>query len=341
MKRSLNLGVALFLLMTLLLVGCGQEKTSNENKDNVNLKVALILSGTANDQGWNAVAYDGLKLIEEKIGAKTAYAEKISQSDQEEAFRNYAEDGYDVIIAHGFEFGDAALKVAGDFPDIKFIVTSTDISQGPNVGSLDVSNTQQGFLQGVVAAVTTKTGIVAAIEGMVIPPGIQALQGFEAGAKYTNPDLTVLHAFTGDYEDAAKAKEVALIMIDKGADVIMQNVDQAGLGVFQAAVASDVLAIGSASDQSSLAPDNIITSGLVDFPQAFEKVVELIQNNQWEPQLYSMGVREGVISLAPYRNFDSRLTQEQKDIIQKAVDDIKAGKISPEEITKQLVEWEE
>lgn len=340
MKRFLSVGLILVLLAALLLAGCGGSKPAEENKDNANapqedkLKVAALLPGTINDQGWNATAYRGLKLIEEKFGAEIAYTEKVAQSDMEENFRGYASQGFDIVIGHGFEFGDAAKKVAPEFPDVKFIVTSTNIHQEPNLASLNTDNYEQGFLQGVVAGLITKTGKVGAVGGMEIPPIADSLRGFEKGAKYVNQNVEVLSAFTGDFEDAAKAKETALAMIEKGADVIMADADQAGIGAIEAAKEKGVLAIGANGDQNSLAPDTVVTSGFDDLAFAMEILVNDIVNGKFEPKFYDLGVAEGAVYLAPYHSFEDKLDQAVKDKIQQIFEDMKSNKLDAHALDK-------
>ncbi len=340
MKRFLSVGLILVLLAALLLAGCGGSKQAEDNKDNASapqkdkLKVAALLPGTINDQGWNATAYRGLKLIEEKFGAEIAYTEKVAQSDMEENFRGYASQGFDIVIGHGFEFGDAAKKVAPEFPDVKFIVTSTNIHQEPNLASLNTDNYEQGFLQGVVAGLITKTGKVGAVGGMEIPPIADSLRGFEKGAKYVNQNVEVLSAFTGDFEDAAKAKETALAMIEKGADVIMADADQAGIGAIEAAKEKGVLAIGANGDQNSLAPDTVVTSGFDDLAFAMEILVNDIVNGKFEPKFYDLGVAEGAVYLAPYHSFEDKLDQAVKDKIQQIFEDMKSNKLDAHALDK-------
>lgn len=99
------------------------------------LKIAFLLPGPISDQGWNMMAYNALKAAEKEHGAEIAYTERTPVSDFEEIFRGYAQAGYDIIMGHGFQFGDTAKKVAKEFSNTVFIVTSTDISQGPNLAS--------------------------------------------------------------------------------------------------------------------------------------------------------------------------------------------------------------
>ena len=268
MKRSIGI-LAILLILAMLVVGCGSSQQAGgdsaeepKGEEKTGLKVALMLSGPISDMGWNASAYEGLEQAEKDFGIETAYQESIAQSDIEEVFRGYAQQGYDLIIGHGFQFADTALKVATEFPDVKFVITSSNITQEPNLGSVNLDNVQQGFLMGAVAAIVSETNVVGGIGGQEIPPIKGSVVGFEQGAKHVNPDIKVLTALTGSNDDVAKAKETALAMIDQGADVVMTNANQAGLGSIEACKEKGVYAIGSNQDQNDMAPDAVVVSGI-------------------------------------------------------------------------------
>lgn len=120
------------------------------------LKVALCLSGAANDQGWNQSAYEGTKKACEKYGCTLEYTENLAAADIAAAFTDYATAGYNVIIGHGFEFGDPALEVAANFPDVKFICTEADASSD-NVASYVMACEQTAYIEGIIAAKTTSS----------------------------------------------------------------------------------------------------------------------------------------------------------------------------------------
>jgi len=338
MKKILSI-LLIIVLASFALVGCGggqqagdQQGATEQQSDTgagekEPLKVAMLLAGPISDQGWNATAYQGLVNIEKNLGAEISYTENVAQSDFEEIFRGYATQGFDIIFGHGFQFGDAAMKVAPEFPDVKFVITSTDISQAPNVASLNNDNKQQGFLAGALAALLTEVDKVGVVGGMEIP-SIQAyMTGFEKGVKYINPDITILSTYTGDFSDAAKAKEVTAAMIQKGADIIAHDADSAGLGVIEACVEGKTRVIGAISDQYELGPDYMVTSALSDLTKAIEVMAEQIQNGQFEAKMYNYGIAEGTVGLAPYHNYEDKVPQEVKDKIQQIMDDIASGKI--------------
>ncbi len=347
MKKLLSLALILVLALGMF-AGCAANtetpapETPDATTDEAvtpeeNYKVGLLLSGPVNDGGWNATAYNGLKAIEEEFGAEISFQEGIKSSDYEEVFRNYATNGFNVIFGHGFEFGDAALKVAEEFPDVKFIVTSTDINNGTNVASLKCSNLTQGFLSGVAAAAATKTNVVGVVGGMEIPPIIDAVKGFEAGVKYVNPDIEVLSAMTGNFEDATAVKEATLSMIEKNADVVMQDADVAGMGVFEAAREKGILAIGAIGDQTDVAPDVVLTSGVADYVIGMDYVFSLIKDGKFEGMFYDLGMKEGAVFLANNPALEGKFSDEGKAKIKEISDAIIAGTLDPYAIADELV----
>ncbi len=335
MKKYLYACVTLLLIFSLALTGCtGNTESAEEpeGNDSEPLKVALLLAGPITDQGWNAMAYSGLIAADETYDIETTYTESVAQSDREEVFRGYATQGYDLIIGHGFDFLDAGLKVAESFPDVKFVITSTTASVEPNVGSVSDDGLMKGFLGGVVAGVLTETDTVAFIGGLKIPPIMLGQKGFEAGVKYVNPDANVLSTMSGTFEDAGVVKEIALSMIDQGADLILAQADSASLGSIEACEESGIRAIGINGDQNSLAPDTVVTSAMADFPLAMSLVIGQALDGTWEPVSNIMGVQEGVVGLAPYHGFEDKLTDEQKAEIEAVYQGLLDGSIELNEI---------
>ncbi len=334
MKRKIILGlvIGLVAMTSAVSIFAAGEKES-EQKESGKIKVALLLPGSITDQGWNWVAYNALMAVEKEVGAEVAYTERTPASDYEEIFRGYAVAGYDIIMGHGFEFGDAAKKVAKDFPDKYFIVTSTNISQQPNVASFVINDPQSGFLQGYIAALLSETGKVGTIGGMEIPPIINQQKGFEAGAKYYNPDVKVTMVLTGSFHDVAKGKEMAKALIDTGIDILAADADETNLGVIEAARDAGIQVIGSSADLGAENKDVTITSVLEDFSRVFILLTRKVVDGKFEAAPLQMGMEEGVVYLAPFRG-KRKLTADEKQKIDTLVNDLKSGKI---DVSKYLV----
>ena len=319
MKKLVSLIVVALLFSLVAAFGVGAAKP---------LKVALLLSGSIDDQGWNAAGYTGLMNLKKELDAEVAYAEKLVPSDYEEVYRGYASQGFDLIIGHAFAFGEAAMKVAKDFPKIKFVMTSSNQFMAPNVASLNNDNLQAGFLAGVVAAYVTKTGIIGCVGAMEVPACTFYSKGYELGAQYINPKIKMLYAITGNFWDAAKAKETALAMVNQRADVLTHLADKAGLGVIEAAKEKKIWAIGNVGDQASLAPNTVVTSVVVNMKRGFMTIAKMVAAGTLKPQAYNMGVEEEIVYLAPFGNFDTVLTAAEKTKIRQILSDMETGKLN-------------
>ncbi|MGI9860867.1 BMP family protein [Moorella naiadis] len=331
--------VIVFISMLFVFSGCGQKTDKNvsanqtapqENKPV--LKVALLLSGPINDNGWNAIAYESLQKVKEG-GAQTSYRENVAQSDQLEAFRAYATQGYNIIFAHGYEFTDAAKKVAPEFPQIKFVVTSNNFSQEPNVASIYANTYQAGFFAGMVAGAITKTHQLAYIGAMDIPAVTEPRDGFIAGAKYIDSEAKVTTAFIGSWDDSAKAKEIANALIQKGVDVILPNADQAGLGAIQAAAEKKVYAIGISRDQSQSAPETVVASSKYYYP--LEYVANLVKEGKFEARCYRVGIKEDATGLIWNNKLKDKVSAEAMSKINQAIEDVKSGKLDVAKLVEE------
>ncbi len=309
-----------------------EEESSEEESEApaaaaTDVKLAVLLPGTINDNGWNAGAYSGLKTLEENYGIETAYTENVANSDMEDFLRGYADQGYNMIVCHGTQFIDAAKKVAPEYPDAWFLISNADVdnSMAPNIACFGTVYT--GYLAGAVAAAVSESGTVAVLGGEQSASITPIVELFIEGAKYVNPDINVLSGYIGSLTDADKAKDMALNYINEGADVVCASANSAGLGVIQAADEAGVYAIGFNSDQYEAAPDAVIVSVLRNFPVMFDTMYTNIANGTMEAKVYPFGVAEGGTILSDWHGWDEKLPQEALDKIQSVFDDFEAGKI--------------
>ncbi len=348
MKRFFYVFVAMMLISAIVVTGCTQEAASEETEEpseevsteepvvEKEFKVGLLMDGPINDQGWNATAYSGLMQIEEDLGATVSYSESVPQSDVEEVFRSYALQGYDLVIGHGFNFIDGAISVSRDFPDTTFICSSCVVNEPPNMGSVTEDGPMKGFMAGVVAATLTETDHVAFIGGMEIPPIILGGTGFEAGARYINPDLEVTLVYTGSFVDGAKAKEIAYSLNDENVDITYVMADIAGFGAMEAAQDTGMMIIGTNTDQNELAPDTIVTSTTVDYPLAFSLVAQEVKDGTWVVSSKLYGFADTVLDLAPYHGFEDKISAEDKAAINAVKADIISRKIDVQQVMLDL-----
>ena len=324
MKKGLILALAIFAAIAL--VGCGKAAEEKEA-----LKVAVALTGSKTDGGWNQTAYMGLVRIEKELGAEISFNENTQAADYEKVLRGYAKAGNDVVIGHGFQFSDAALAVGEEFPDITFLVTSTNVTNNKNVGSLNNNYLQAGFLKGALAALMTKTNVIGGIGGADIPPIQNDMKGYVAGAKYINPNIKVVTAITGDGTDANKSKEQALTFVGQGADILMANANAASRGVHLAAQEKGIYSIASIAAEYDTFNKGMIACSIADMSTAIFKTVESFQKGTYKPQYQLMGFKEGIVDLTYSPVLKSKIPA---DVLSK-IEDLKAKLTSGEiDVTK-------
>ena len=339
MKRFMKVSV-LIVLLAMLVSACAPasptaapEEASQPAASSGAIKVALVLPGVISDAGWNASAYEGLTAAKDQLGVEIAYSESVPLADFEATFRDYASKGYNLIIGHGSEFGDAALTVAQEFPDTFFAITNSDV-KAANVAGLDTKNEESGYMAGYVAGTISKSKKVGYVGAMEIVAMKRAEEGFKLGAQAACPDCEVLVGYTGSFDDIAKGKETALAQIDNGADVVFQYADASGLGVLEAAKEKNVAAIGMGSDQSELAPDNVVTSTIQKLAPIIVSITQEVQEGKFVPnQVRLYGYNTGAYDLAPLNS--KLVTDEQAAKIQAVLDDMKAGKIELPHLSEQ------
>jgi basic membrane protein A and related proteins len=260
-------------------------------------RVALLTPGSIADQSWNGGAYQGLLRIRDSLGAAVSHIQTRTPAEFEENFRQYGAQGYTLVFGHGFEFQDAAVRVAPAYPRTIYVTTSGNRT-GPNVAGMEFAFEEASYLAGIVAGRATRSNVLGVIGGTELPPVRNSFYAFEQGARSVNPTVRVLTSYIGNWDDVGAGKEQALAQIARGADVIFQNADAAGLGVFQAArEARGVRVVGSNSDQNAVAPEVTLGSVVIDLPLAFLAVAREVKSGRFTPRVISLGSKSGVVKL--------------------------------------------
>ncbi len=335
MKKRL-ICLALTLAMAFTLVACGssdsdsadeeatedEEAEGSEGSQDAGLQVALLLTGPANDQGWNQTAYEGAEQACEKYGCELAYSENLDAADIAAAFADYASAGYDVVIGHGFEFGDPALEVAETYPDVTFICTEADAS-ADNVASYVMACEQTAYVEGIIAAEMTETGKLGAIGPIQGDSLVKIMNGYEDGAHSVDGEIVVETAWTNSYADTQLAQESATAMIEDGADVIKHCANACGDGAIAAAVEADVWCQGDSYDQSSQAPDNILDSALYNLDVVLDIALGEVVDGTFNGDVYNLGMADGAVDVL----LSDNLPDDVKADAQDAMDQIKSGEL--------------
>lgn len=322
MKKLVVMGLAMAMTAAMVNGVCTQPVQA---ADGEGLKVALLLSGAANDQGWNQTAYEGTQKACEKYGYELAYTENLEVADISAAFADYASAGYDVVIGHGYEFGDPALEVAETYPDTKFICTEADAS-ADNVASYVMACEQTAYVEGIIAASTSESGKLGAIGPIPGDSLVKIINGYEDGAKSVNPDIEVQTAWTNSFVDTQLAQEAAKAMIDNDVDVIKHCANACGNGAMTAAVQAGIWCQGDSYDQSSLAPDNILDSAIYNLDVVIDTALGSVADGSFEGDVYNLGMADGAVEVL----LSDNLSDDVKATAQDAIDKIVSGELEVE-----------
>lgn len=334
--RMMRVLLTAVLLGALMLTGCpANSGGGTDQPEPAPLKVALLLPGSRDDGGWNAAGYYGLLAVENNFPAEVSFQEQVDASRMEEAFRRYADEGYDIIFGHGAEFGEPALQVAPGYPDTRFVICGTELSGEPNVSSLQISYLQQGFLQGAAAAVITRSGLVAAVGGAQIPPVSENYQGFLAGIRYISETdsaaVRTKQVIAETWEDTGRVRDITLELLEEGYDVIMADANGASQGVHKAVDewSGYGFSTGSQAEQFDMG-NHVMLCATSSMSRAYVRMVEHHLEGAGAGS-YVLGVPEGVVSLRLNPELEEQLTQEQRSRILAVAEAVQNGTIRPED----------
>jgi basic membrane protein A len=292
-------------------------------------RVALITPGSIADAAWNSGAYAGLLRIRDSLGASVSHVEALTPAAQEEALRSYAAQGYDVIFANGFEFQEPAERVAQAYPDPVFIVNSGSRAAG-RVVPLVFRIEEATYLAGMVAGGLSKSGIIGFVGGVELPPVRRGQEGWANGARSTNAAIVSRVTYLNNWEDAASGREAALALIRLGADMLHHNADAAALGAFQAVKENEGAYIfGANADQSSLAPERVVGSAVIDLAHAFLLVAREARDSSLRLEAKSFGLAGDVLQYVPNPALATLVPPALVTHIAAAADSIAAGTLNP------------
>jgi basic membrane protein A and related proteins len=306
--------------------------TSTQAATGKKIRVGLVTDiGGLNDRSFNALANKGLNDAKSQLGVEGRVLTSDSNSDYVPNLSTLAQQKYDLVIGVGFLMAEAVNTVAKKFPDTKFAVI--DVSQASlkdkptNVEGLLFAEQQAGYLAGYLAGDYAKENnidTISSVGGQKIPPVDHYIAGYQAGAKAANPDIKTLNAYSQDFVDQAKCKEIALDQIERGSGVVFQVAGQCGLGALDAAKQEGKQGIGVDADQAYLG-DHVLTSATKKVDVAVLDTVKAAQEDKFQAgtdQLFELkndGVGIGKISAAG-ASLESKLDPIKQQIIDGEID---------------------
>lgn len=307
MKNSkFSLFITMLLTFTIIITACMGAKTQQKQA-----KVALVTWGLITGDPYNALAYQGEKQAQKDFGVEIAVNDEgQTASDWEATFRDYASQGYNLVIGHGWNFADVATKVAPEYPNTTFVVIGGTV-EGKNLASVVFEDQYGGYLAGVLAALMTKSGIIATVAGFEGEGVYYQINSFYQGVKATKPDAKAIISYAGAWDDPAKGNEQAVSMIEGGADVINHYAAATGMGALEAAEKAGVWGISDVSTCKDSSPKTCLTSHDVLFNNIVYDIIKMYRDGKLEGKVYYWGMAEKAVDLGPISSI------VPKDIIDK------------------------
>jgi basic membrane protein A len=353
-KVTRKLPWLLVLLVTLLLAlvaaGCGGDDEDGDDagggdttaatddattEETEPIRVGLVTDiGGLNDRGFNSLANEGLERAASELGAEIRVLESKSDADYIPNLSTLAEEGFDLVISVGFLMGEATHTAAEEFPDTSFAIIDnayggegcedTNTCELPNLQGLLFKEQETGYLAGYLAGLVTESNTISSVGGIKIPPVDRFIAGYQAGAMASNPDITTLNAYSEDFVDQAKCKEVALDQIAEGSDVVFQVAGGCGLGALDAAQQEGVWGIGVDADQAFLG-EHVLTSALKRVDEAVFQTIQAVADGSFTGGGVTLfGLAEDGVGLG---EFSPNAPQEAIDEALAQVDGIVSGDI--------------
>jgi simple sugar transport system substrate-binding protein len=286
------------------------------------IKVGFIYVGPIGDHGWTYRHDIGRLDVEKHFGDKvnTVYLENVKYGpDSERAIRAMAKNGADIIFATSFGYMEPMLKVAKEFPNVKF-EHATGYKQSKNMATYGLRLYQARHVQGVIAGLMTKTNKICYVGAFPIPEVIREINTYYLGAKSVNPNVDIDIVWVNTWYDPGKEAQAADVMIAEGCDMVAQHTDSPA--PLQTAEKAGVLGFGQASNQYKFAPKAQLTATIDNWSPYYISKVQGVIDGTWKTGDYFGHMNDDVVQMAPFTNMPDKV----KAFAQNIKDDIKNGK---------------
>jgi basic membrane protein A len=276
--------------------------------------------------------YDALLRVQAEMGGPEKFEIVYSENmfvvdDAAAAIRDYATQGFDLVIAHGSQYGSSLQEIAPDFLETSFAWgTTLDTFGQPNIFAYEAAADEGGYVNGVLAANMTTSNVIGVVGPIETGDAKLYVDGFKAGVLATNPDITVNVNYIGSFSDVALAAEAANTHISAGADVLTGTA-QMVVGAIGKAEEANALWFGTQSNQTSLAPKIVVASQVYHWEVVLNEMLDLIKGGTLGGKSFAINLANGgeVIEYNP----DFTVPAEAKAAADAAIAGIKDGSIDP------------
>jgi basic membrane lipoprotein Med (substrate-binding protein (PBP1-ABC) superfamily) len=328
MKKVFTL-VSVLLVLAMFLGACAKTPVAEPPVTSAEpLRVAVVSPSSVNDLAFTQSISDALKVLKAEMGDGLEYAfteNMFVVDDAAAAIRDYATKGYDIVIAHGSQYGSSLQEIAPDFPETVFAWgTTVDTFGLPNVHAYEAASDQGGYVNGVMAGMLTKSKIIGVVGPIETGDAKLYVDGFVAGAKSVDPTIDVRVTYIGSFSDVALAAEAATTHIAAGADILSGSA-QMVVGAIGKAEEAGLYWFGTQSNQNAFAPKTVVASQVYHWEGILREIIALRAAGTLGGKTFSASLQNGgqVITLNP----EIKLSDEIKAKVEEVIAGISDGSI--------------
>jgi|GEM_PF-1794651 len=361
MKMKKVLAVMVNLTMVALLAGCGGNSSSSSttaaaksaasavatetaaaslnetvaaaaSTGTGKVKVAWICEGILTDNGWNADGYKEMQELATKYNLDVSYQENVGKTEAPDVIRNYASEGYKLVIDNEQYHCEIMAEIAPEFPDVTFACVNGYVS-ADNMIAITGDMWQHIYLAGVMAGKVTKSNKLGLITYSTdSSSALTMLAALKAGAQSVNSSADVIHVATGSFSDLEAGKEMCTSLIDQGCDVIFCNSGDCNVTVMQTCANKKVYSIGAIVDHNDISADYVLGSAMLP-PSNILKImisgyIDGTLKGSAKPIV--MGIKEGCEEFRVNPTMKGKLDQSVFDALDKATKGVEDGSIKVE-----------
>ena len=353
MKKFLKI-FAITLLLVLVLTACSPAEEPTDEEPSVEeptaepeveepeeteaLRIAIVSPSAINDFAFTQSIYDAMIALQAEYGEDAiefVYSENMFVvDDAAAAIRDYAASGYDLVIAHGSQYGSSLQEIAPDFPEVSFAWgTTVDTFGLDNIFAYEAASDQGGYVNGVMAAMLTESKVIGVVGPVETGDAKLYVDGFVAGVNDTDPEIEVLVTYINSFSDVALAAETAQTQISAGADV-MTGTAQMVVGAIGKIQDAGGYWFGTQADQASFAPDTVVSSQVYHWEVIFKEIIELRSEGILGGRSFTANLENGGEEIAFNPEID--IPDDVLAAAEAAIDEIKMGGVSEEPAMEPL-----
>lgn len=321
--------LVVLLLIAMVVTGCtsGGGATTSDKP----LRVAVVMPSATTDMAFSQSMFAALKAIQAEMGGEAKMEIKYSENmfklpDAAAALRDYASQGFDIVIGHGSQYGTSVQEVAKDFPKVTFAWgTEVNTFGMANVYAYTAAAEEGGYINGVMAAMLSKSKVIGVTGPVEAGDAKTYVDGFTQGVAAVDPNIKLSKTWTGSFSDVAKMTEAAKTHIAAGADVLTGSSQSVVGSIGAAKEAGSVLWFGTQQDQATLAAQNVVASQQYDWTGILKQIIENRKNGKLGGEAFTLQLKNGGLKIQ--YNSGYSLPADVKAAAEKAIAGIKDGTI--------------